>query len=174
MRKLKSLAAPVRTLMSAACACALLAGCNKVGADAHAIRTTDARNAIGQRVNAEAEAACPFPDNMAQYEQTTLAARTATTPLPRLGVFDTAPKGCAIVVFTLNDAGLLRTARVVSANPPAFGTIAPKIMRWTNLATGESNATEFMVRLGAEKLPDGGAMISLAFKDSTVDLEIPP
>ncbi len=145
-----------------------------MGADAHAITTADARNAIGQRVNAEAEAACPFPDTIAQYEQTTLATRTATTPLPRLGVFDTVPKGCAIVVFTLDDAGMLRTAHVVSADPPAFAAIAPKIMRWTNLATGESNATEFMVRIGAEKLPTGGAMISLAFKDSTVDLEIPP
>ena len=136
--------------------------------------TAQTRAAIGAQVAEAAARDCPFPATVDHYEQTTLAPRGATTPPARLGVFDTVKQGCAILTFTVDENGQITGADLVSANPPAFGAIAPKILRWSNYASGASTLTEFMVRLGAQTLPNGGAMISLGFRDSVVNLDIPP
>jgi hypothetical protein len=117
---------------------------------------------------------CPFPADASNYESTTLTARAKTTPAPRLGVFDTIKKGCAVLTFTLNDGAAVSSATVLSENPAGFGAVATKILHWNNYALGASTATVFIVRVAGETLPAGGALTVLAFKDSTINLEVPP
>ena len=54
-----------------------------------------------------------------------------------------------------------------------FGKVAADILRLNDYAEGASSLTIFMVRISGQKLPDGNAVVSLAFKDSTLNLEIP-
>ena len=163
--------------MRIALACAMVSGCSHTsgqdsGPKSPGAAETRAANAL--MVTDAAARDCPWPADADHYEQTTLAPRSATTPSPRLGVFDSVKQGCAILTFTVDENGQLTSVDLVSANPPAFGAIAPKILRWNNFASGASTLTEFMVRLGGATLPSGGAMVSLAFKDSTVNVEVPP
>lgn len=168
---------PLRATIRIVLACALASGCSHPGGQDTNPKSGEAaqtRAANGLKVTDAAARDCPWPADVDHYVQTTLAPRGVNTPSPRLGVFDSVSQGCAILTFTVDENGLVTSADLVSANPPAFGAIAPKILRWSNFASGASTLTEFMVRLGAAKLPSGGAMVSLAFKDSTVNIEVPP
>jgi hypothetical protein len=153
-----------------------LAGCSAGGSGGapRALDAAQARSAAAVSVNEAAARDCPWPAGLDHYESTTLAPRSTATPPARLGVFSPARQGCAIMTFTVDDTGLVTGADVVAANPPAFAEVAPKVLRWSNFVAGASSLTVFMVRLGAGPLPNGGAMVAMEFKDSTVDLEIPP
>jgi hypothetical protein len=165
-----------RALLLPALTALALAACSggKSGGNIKTLDAAQARSAAAIAVNDAAARDCPWPADLDHYESTTLAPRQPTTPPVRLGVFDEVRQGCAIMTFTVDENGLITGANVVSANPPAFAAVAPKALRWSNFVAGATSLTEFIVRLGAAPLPGGGAMIAMQFKDSTVDLEIPP
>jgi hypothetical protein len=130
--------------------------------------------AAAQSLNDRAAQDCPWPADLARYEQTTLTARNRLTPTPRMGVFDTLNAGCSVMIFSLDDVGNVASARVMSESPAGFGKVAQKILRWNDYAVGASSLTIFMVRVAAQTLPQGGALTSLSFKDSVINLEVPP
>jgi hypothetical protein len=138
-----------------------------------AVVTPEISNAA-QTLDDRAAQDCPWPADIARYEQTTLTARNRLTPTPSLGVFDTLKYGCSVLIFTLDDAGNVASAKAVSESPPGFGAVAQKILHWNDYAVGASSLTVFMVRVAGQTLPQGGAMTSLAFKDSVINLEVPP
>jgi hypothetical protein len=125
-------------------------------------------------LNERAAQDCPWPANLARYEQTTLIARNRLTPMPSINVFDTLKYGCSVMTFTLDDAGNVTSANIGSESPAGFGAVAQKILHWNDYAVGASPLTVFMVRVAAETLPNGGALTSLSFKDSVINLEVPP
>jgi len=120
-----------------------------------------------------AEHDCPWPADVAHYEQTTLTRRQADEAAPNLGVLKAVPAGCAVLTFAVNDQGVVTTAAVVSASPASFAQVAPDILRWNDYASGDSSEAMFMMRLGAQRLPDGAALLSLAFKDSSLAILVP-
>jgi hypothetical protein len=116
---------------------------------------------------------CPWPADLARYEQTTLTVRPPQAPAPDLDVLDDAKTGCAVMTFSVDDQGSVAGSDVVSASSPAFAKIAPDILRWNNYAPGASSLTVFMVRLAAQKMPHGGVLLSLGFKDTTIAILVP-
>jgi hypothetical protein len=120
-----------------------------------------------------AEHDCPWPADVAHYEQTTLTRRQADEAAPNLGLLRAVPAGCAVLTFAVNEQGVVTNTAVVSASPASFAQIAPDILRWNDYASGDSPEAMFMMRLGAQRLPDGGALLSLAFKDSSLAILVP-
>ncbi len=116
---------------------------------------------------------CPWPADYARYEQTTLTVRHPQAPAPDLGLLNDVKSGCAVMTFSVDDQGIVAGSDVVSANSPGFGKVAPDMLRWNDYATGASSLTVFMVRLAAQKMDDGGVLLSLAFKDSTIAILVP-
>lgn len=145
--------------------------CGKPAAPAVATQNI---TAAAQSLNDRAAQDCPFPADIGRYEQTTLTARNRLTPTPGMGVFDTVTYGCSVMVFTLDDVGNVASARIISESPAGFGIVAQKILHWNDYAVGASSLTVFMVRVAAQTLPQGGALTSLSFKDSVINLEVPP
>jgi hypothetical protein len=152
--------------------CTALAACGSQAPLSPA--ATQSVELAAQSLNDMASQNCPFPPDVSAFEVTTLTARGLYTPKPNLGVFDDVAKGCAVLVFTLDDNATVSATRLVSESPAGFGAVAVKILRWNNYAEGASQLTKFMVRVAGEKLPAGGAMTSLAFKDTVINLEVPP
>jgi hypothetical protein len=163
-------------LTCTALACTALACCGRTPEPKLASGATSpqTRTDQGDAVAAMAQRDCPAPPGLESYEQTTLSQRTRETISANLAVFGSVKSGCAIMTFTVNETGLVTSSKTWSASSPAFAAIAPKLLRWSNYASGDSNDVEFFMRLGASRLPGGGAMLSLGFKGSTVNLEIPP
>jgi hypothetical protein len=117
---------------------------------------------------------CPLAANLSQFEDTSLTNRHKYGAPPDLGVFGDLKQGCAVLTFTVRDQGIVSGSSVLSEYPAGFGAVASKILRWNDYAEGAYADTVFVVRLGAETLPQGGAMTSLAFKGSTINLVVPP
>jgi hypothetical protein len=70
-------------------------------------------------------------------------------------------------------SGLVTGSSVLGESPAGFGRIATQILKWNDYATGTSDDTVFMVRVAAQLLPSGSVLLSLAFKDNTIDLVVP-
>jgi len=148
-----------------------LAGCG-AGSDQPAL-TGQQTTAAALAVLEAAARDCPWPANAAQFDGTTLVARHARAPSPDLGVLNSMHSGCAILTFTVDDQGIVATTNLVAEHPAGFGRIASHILRWNDYASG-TPLSPFMVRLGAEQLPNGGALVSLGFKDTSINLVVPP
>lgn len=154
--------------------CMLMAGC---GADlrpgaAPQAPSADAQAAVLREIDAAARD-CPWPADLARYEQTTFSAKRHAPLTPVGTVLDELTSGCSVLKFSLGDGGAVGSLDVVSESPPGWGKIAADILRLNDYAEGASSLTVFMVRISGQKLPDGNAVVSLAFRDSTVNLEIP-
>ena len=148
----------------------LVAGCTG-GAAPPAV--TPETSAIGQAVGEAAAQECPWPADLAHYEQTTLAVRHQGAAAPDLGVLHDMKIGCGVLTFSVDDQGVVNSSNVVTEYPAGFGTGASDILRWNDYVTPASSLTVFIVRLGAQKQPDGSVMLSLAFKDSIFSLVVP-
>jgi hypothetical protein len=82
--------------------------------------------------------------------------------------------GCGILTFSVDDSGAPGNVDIVSENPAGFGRVATDILHMNDYAEGASSLTIFIVRIGGQKLPGGGALVSLGFKESIVNFEIAP
>jgi hypothetical protein len=151
-----------------AAACAAVCGCSSGSGKTEAVSGPAAA-----ALQAAAEHDCPWPADVAHYEQTTLTPRHSGASAPDLGLLKEVPAGCAVITFAVDEQGVVTNADVVSASPAAFSRIAPNILRWNDYASGDSPMAVFMMRLGAQRLPDGGALLSLAFKDSSLAIVVP-
>jgi hypothetical protein len=149
-------------------ACAAMCGCSSGSGKTEAVSGPAAA-----ALQAAAEHDCPWPADVAHYEQTTLTPRHANASAPNLGLLKTLPAGCAVLTFAVDEQGVVTNASVVSASPAPFARIAPDILRWNDYASGDSPMAVFMMRLGARRLPDGAALLSLAFKDSSFAILVP-
>ncbi len=155
-----------RWLMFAACA--MVCGCSAGSGPAEAVSGPGAA-----ALQAAAEHDCRWPADVARYEQTTLTPRQSGSAAPDLGLLKKVPAGCAVVTFAVDEQGVVTHVQVVSASPASFAGIAPDIVRWNDYATGDSSMAEFMMRLGAQRLADGGVLLSMAFKDSSFAILVP-
>jgi hypothetical protein len=117
---------------------------------------------------------CPLPADLSRYEDTTLTARHKYGAPPDSGVFSALKQGCAVLTFTVRDQGIVSGSSVISEYPAGFGAVASQILRWNDYAEGAYGDTVFVARIGGETLPEGGAMTSLTFKGSGVNLVVPP
>jgi hypothetical protein len=152
--------------------CAGLAACGSgTGTGQPAVTTTQA-TAVAQAVLDAAATDCPWPADVAQYDSTTLVARHDRAAAPDLGVLNSMNSGCAVLSFTVDEQGIVAKSNVIAEHPTGFGRIATDILSWNDYASGTPFST-FMVRLGAKKLADGGALVSLGFKDSSINLLVP-
>jgi hypothetical protein len=149
-------------------ACAAMCGCSSGSGKTEAV-TGPAAAAL----QAAAEHDCPWPADVAHYEQTTLTPRQTGSAAPELSLLKEVPTGCAVLTFAVNEQGVVTNADVVSASPASFARIAPDILRWNDYASGDSSMAVFMMRVGAQRLADGGALLSLAFKDSSLAILVP-
>ena len=117
---------------------------------------------------------CPLAADLTQFEDTSLTNRHKYGAPPDLDAFGNLQQGCAVLTFTVRDLGIVSGSSVLSEYPAGFGAVASKILRWNDYAEGANADTVFVVRVGAETQPQGGAMTSLAFKGSTINLVVPP
>jgi hypothetical protein len=117
---------------------------------------------------------CPWPADLGRYEQTTFSAKRHPPLTPAGTVVSELTSGCGILTFTVDDSGIAGNVEVVSENPAGFGRVATDILHLNDYAEGASSLTLFIVRIGGQKLPGGGAIVSLGFKDSIVNFELPP
>jgi hypothetical protein len=151
--------------------CAVAAGC---ASNASTGTVTPEAVSAASDVTALAARQCPWPADVARYAQTTLTMRGPREASPDLGILGGVQSGCAVLTFSVDDAGVVSQSDVVSEYPAGFGAIATQVLRWNDFATGGSSLTVFMVRLGMRKLSDGGAMEALGFKDTTFALLVRP
>jgi hypothetical protein len=150
--------------------CALAAGCTVAAAP---VTITPETGVVAQAVGETAARECPWPADLAHYEQTTLAVRHQGAVAPDLGVLHDTKIGCGVLTFTVDDRGIVNSSNVVAEYPAGFGTVASDVLRWNDYVTPASSLMVFMVRLGAQKQPDGSVMMLLAFKDSTIAIVVP-
>jgi hypothetical protein len=162
---------PQRMQRAALLVAALVAACSTGGSQP--ATTASQATAAAQAVLDAAASFCPWPANASQFDGTTLVSRHARADAPDLGVLNRMNSGCAVLTFNVDDQGIVTGSNVVAEHPAGFGPIAASILRWNDYASG-TPLSAFMVRLGAEKLPDGGALVSLGFKDSSINLVVPP
>jgi hypothetical protein len=151
--------------------CAAACGCQDKQQSA---KLTPETAGAASALNAFSAEKCPFPATAGQYEDTTLTARHKYGVPPDASVFSALHQGCAVLSFTVRDQGIVSGSTVLSEYPPGFGAVAAKILRWNDYAEGAYSDTAFIVRIGGESLPQGGAMTSLTFKSSALDLVVPP
>jgi hypothetical protein len=149
-------------------ACLAMCGCSTGSGKTEAVSGPAAA-----ALQAAAEQDCPWPADVAHYEQTTLTARHARATAPDLGSLKAVPSGCAVLTFAVDEQGVVTNDSVVAASPASFARIGPEILRWNDYASGDSPMAVFMMRLGAQRLADGGALLSLAFKDSSFAILVP-
>jgi hypothetical protein len=149
----------------------LAAGCASGGSAATV--TPEAVSAAADVIGLAARQ-CPWPADVARYAQTTLTTRGPREASPDLGILGGVQRGCAVLTFSVDDAGVVASSDVVSEYPAGFGAVASQVLRWNDFATGGSSLTVFMVRLGVQKLSDGGATEMIGFKDATFALVVHP
>ena len=154
--------------------CSLIAACGATpqsGGSPHA-QSSETQAAAVTELDAAARD-CPWPTDLAHYEQTTFAAGRHPPLTPVSTLLDELTSGCSVIKFTIDDNGAVGTVDVVSENPAGFGKVAADILRLNDYAVGASSLTVFMARVSGQKLPDGSAIVSVAFKDSVLNLEVP-
>jgi hypothetical protein len=159
---------------SALAFCILIAACGATpqsGGSPHT-PSSDAQAAAASEL-AAADRDCPWPADLAQYEQTTFTAKRHPPLTPVSTLRDELSGGCGVLKFTVSDSGAVGTVDVVSENPAGFGKVAADILRLNDYVVGASSLTVFMARVSGQKLPDGSAIVSVAFKDSVLNLEVP-
>jgi hypothetical protein len=154
--------------------CTAIAACGATppsGGSPH-VPGADAQAAAVTELDAAARD-CPWPADLGRYEQTTFAAGRHPPLTPVSTLLDELTSGCSVVKFAVEDNGAVGNVDVVSENPAGFGKVAADILRLNDYAVGASSLTVFMARVSGQKLPDGNAIVSVAFKDSVLNLEIP-
>jgi hypothetical protein len=151
--------------------CLLAAGCTP---GATTGRVTPEALSAASDVTGLAARQCPWPADVARYAQTTLTARGPREASPDLRILGATKAGCAVLTFSVDDSGVVASSDVVSEYPAGFGAVASQVLRWNDFATGGSSLTVFMVRVGVQKLSDGGAMEALGFKDTIFALMVHP
>jgi hypothetical protein len=122
----------------------------------------------------EAARDCPWPADLGRYEQTTFSAKRHPPLTSAATVVGELTSGCGILAFTVDDSGIADNVDIVSENPAGFGRVAKDILHLNDYAEGASSLTTFIVRIGGRKLTAGGAIVSLGFKDTIVNFELPP
>jgi hypothetical protein len=122
----------------------------------------------------EAARDCPWPADLGRYEQTTFSANRHPPLTAAATVLGELTSGCGTLTFTVDDYGVAGNVDIVSEKPAGFGRVATDILHLNDYAEGASSLTTFIVRIGGQKLPSGGAIVSLGFKDSIVNFELPP
>ena len=154
--------------------CILIAACGATqqpGALLHAPSSEAQATTLSELDAADHD--CPWPADLARYEQTTFAA-ARHSPVTRVStLLDELTGGCSVVKFTIDDSGAIASVDVVSENPAGFGKVAADILRLNDYVVGASSLTVFMARVSGRKLPNGNAVVSVAFKDSLLNMEVP-
>jgi hypothetical protein len=149
--------------------CCLAAAC---AAQTKPTTNTEAA-ATAAALDQEAAAACPWPPDADRYGSTTLTARHLHAAAPDLGILRDMPNGCAILTFAVDDNGIIDSSTVVTQNPAGYARIAKDVLSWNDYATGDPTLPQFMVRVAARPLPNGDALVALAFKDNTLNFVVP-
>jgi hypothetical protein len=116
---------------------------------------------------------CPWPAGADQYAETAPAGRDRDTPAPGAAAFDGMPGGCAILIFSVGETGIVGNVQVAVEHPPGFGPIAARVLRGYDYATGANSLTRFVVRIGARGLPSGAVLAQMTFKDRAINVILP-
>ena len=153
--------------------CVLIAACDATQphGSLHA-PSSEAQSATLSELDA-ADHDCPWPADLARYEQTTFAAARHSPVTPVSTLLDELTGGCSVVKFTIDDGGAIASVDIAAENPAGFGKVAADILRLNDYVVGASSLTVFMARVSGRKLPNGNAVVSVAFKDSVLNLEVP-
>ena len=133
----------------------------------------DEAKTVALEVATSAERDCPWPARLDKFEETVPAGADRTLPPPHAGLFDDMPRGCAVLTFAVDDAGVPHDVQVFNENPVGFGRIATRMLRGYDYATGANSLTTFAVRIGARVLPSGAALMQMTFKDRIINVIVP-